>query len=108
MVVRADAVRAGNTRRESRRLAAKAGHPYRPFTSTVVGARGGRMRTVTTHFEQIPVEVVKKIAARAPKAARSGGGVPARHAGDWTPARSREERIPGLPPVSQIHDRGVR
>jgi len=48
------------------------------------------MAPVTTHFEQIPVEVVKKIAAQTPEPARPGVGVKPAHAGR-TPAGSREE-----------------
>ena len=49
------------------------------------------MRPVTTHFEQIPVEVVKKIAAQTPETASPGVGVQPAHAGSGTPAGSREE-----------------
>ena len=49
------------------------------------------MAPVTTHFEQIPVEVVKKIAAQTPEAARPGVPVEPAHAGSGTPAGSREE-----------------
>ena len=45
------------------------------------------MRPVTTHFEQIPVEVVKKIAAQTPETASPGVGVQPAHAGSGTPGR---------------------
>jgi len=47
------------------------------------------MRPFSTHFEQIPVDVVKKIAAHTPKAARSGGRVRPGPPGIQAPANSR-------------------
>ena len=49
------------------------------------------MASVTTHFEQIPVEVVKKIAAQTPEPARAGVGVEPAQPGSGTTAGSREE-----------------
>jgi len=53
------------------------------------------MRPFTTHFEQIPVAVVKKIAAHTPKPVRSGGRVRPAPAGIQAPARSRPESAAG-------------
>ena len=51
------------------------------------------MRPVTTHFEQIPVEVVKKIAAQTPEAARPGVGVQRGDAATQAPVSSRAETV---------------
>ena len=51
------------------------------------------MASVTTHFEQIPVEVVKKIAAPTPEAVRPGVGVQRSDADTQAPVSSRAETV---------------
>ena len=53
------------------------------------------MRPFTTHFEQIPVAVVTKIAAHTPKRVSSGGRARPGPAGIQAPASSRPESAAG-------------
>jgi hypothetical protein len=67
------------------------------------------MPRVTTHFEQIPVDVVKKIAAQTLEAARPGVGHQPGYAVIATPARSREETLAeSSSRPKRVSDRGVR
>lgn len=68
------------------------------------------MRPVSTHFEQIPLDVVKKIAAETPKAAGSGRRVRRSDADIQAPLSSREETaVPGVrPSLDHPPDRGAR
>jgi hypothetical protein len=68
------------------------------------------MRPVSTHFEQIPLEVVKKIAAETPTFVRRGRRVRRSDAGMPAPLSSREgTTVPVLDAcLEDPPDRGVR